>query len=233
MSLQKLYDDLPRTPEALAQLISTPRGLANLQTRCAAIEMDTLGKDLDEIRRVVYVYQLLCYLALGQLSLVKYFWKRVPAALKKQDQELEAIWKIAQFMWKEEYFHVYPQIREGYKWTPLFIPLLQLVETRFRLRMVELLNKAFSRIGFEQILLYLGAGKEVDAAEWLQQFVQQHELDNWQVNQEAKAVEIAKVEERLNLDSQLLTDLTNYVVFLESNQELQFDKKAQAEGKNK
>jgi len=223
---QGLLQKLPDNDNAVRQVLSNPSSIGGLLQICEEIELNGTNKDLNNARRNAYVYEMLCYLLLNKLTLAKYFWKRVPAQLKSQDPELIAMWKIAQSMWKEEYANVYLNIWNGYKWNALFLPFLHLLEQEYRRRMIELLNKAYSSISYDELMNYIGyknSGNKQQLNAWLEQLCNNYKINNWEIDDAKKIIVIHKQEENTQLNSELLTDLTNYVVFMESNQKLQFD----------
>ena len=160
-----------------------------------------------------YKQLLIIYLIDNDVVNAKFLWKRIPATIKADNTELQALWKIGQYLWKRDFANVYAsaQVEE---WSNLVQPLIGKLCTNLRKRMVRLVVQAYSVIRVADLGKLLGLN-EMEAMELAT-------TELWEVDNENKLIKPGKeIKEGCNIDQsetfdQLMNSLTDYVTFLEN-----------------
>jgi len=160
-----------------------------------------------------YKQLLAIYLIDNDVVNAKFLWKRIPPAIKAENSELQAIWKIGQYLWKREFASVYPCAKNE-EWSSVVQPLIEKLVVTLRRRMVRLVVQAYSviRVGDLGNLLGLTEAEAIELAT----------TESWDINSEERLIRPRRVlKESYNIDQletfdQLMNSLTDYVTFLEN-----------------
>lgn len=161
----------------------------------------------------LYKKLLMLYLMEFDLINAKFLWKRIPNSLKTDD-ELTAIWKIGQHLWKREFTEAY-SIISSYQWSDSHKESSQKLYSILQKRMTELVSNAYSIIKFDALAKLLGINDEAAMLEMANS-------KQWDIDHENKLVKIKKqlnekqFSEKDNDLPETLHRLTNYVSFLEN-----------------
>ena len=191
--------------------------------------METQGNDLAVLRETLeeeelnspngvapiltYKKLLLIYLVETDLTNAKFLWKRMPLELKN-DNEMSAIWKIGQSLWKREFSNIYSVVR-SMDWSEDLKGLIELFCEMLRKRLVKLVEESYSIIKFDDLCKFLGIAEE--------QLVEIAATNSWTLDTENRLVKISQSDNKLiqasgseGNSAELLHRLTQYVSFLEN-----------------
>ncbi|PIN00010.1 hypothetical protein CDL12_27492 [Handroanthus impetiginosus] len=64
-----------------------------------------------------YVIHLLGHIYINDINNARFLWKKIPLAVKENQPEVAAVWKIGQRLWMKDYGGVHEAIRE-FNWSP-------------------------------------------------------------------------------------------------------------------
>lgn len=165
----------------------------------------------------VYGQLLAIYLLFNDLISAKFLWKRIPAEIKKENEELSIIWHVGRSMWKKDYPEIYGVIRSCPAWPNHLKNIMNLILETTRRRAERLITKAYSTIHINQASRLLGLSHE-ETSRWVaaQNWTLEEETGFINVNKnttsDSKVPPMAVIENR----SELLEKLTDYIMFLES-----------------
>ncbi|KAF4376251.1 hypothetical protein F8388_018920 [Cannabis sativa] len=179
-----------------------------------------------------YAIHLLGHIFSDDTNSARFLWKSIPAAIKDNQPELLAAWKIGQKLWVRDYGGVHEAIR-GFDWSQqvqglvaafsgkslqnliLSITLIGLVAKLYTKKMFQLLQSAYSTISIQDTALFLGMNED-NATNYIlmsQNVVQQ----SWILDPASQMLTVKKqplVKEQ-KLDPSKLQNLTEYVFYLE------------------
>ncbi|KAF4369717.1 hypothetical protein G4B88_022115 [Cannabis sativa] len=169
-----------------------------------------------------YAIHLLGHIYSDDTNSARFLWKSIPAAIKDNQPELLAAWKIGQKLWVRDYGGVHEAIR-GFDWSQqvqglvaafsgkslqnLILSILQL--ELYTKKMFQLLQSAYSTISIQDTALFLGMNED-NATNYV---VQQ----GWILDAASQMLTVKKqplVKEQ-KLDPSKLQNLTEYVFYLE------------------
>ncbi|BDA43843.1 probable COP9 signalosome complex subunit 8 [Coccomyxa sp. Obi] len=152
---------------------------------------------------------LLGHIYNGKLEDARFLWKRAPEAVKEQDPELAAAFRLLQMTWNKDYQAIWPALG-GHAWSPEASKLIAALHTKLRAHSLQLLSRSYSTISPAKAAVLLGASE----AE-LQPLAEQ---EGWKLD---PTTNMFKVEERVVEDAgyadlQHLERLSQYMVHLET-----------------
>lgn len=165
----------------------------------------------------VYGQLLAIYLLFNDLISAKFLWKRIPAEIKQDNEELSIIWHVGRSMWKKDYPEIYGVIRSCPSWPNHLKNIMNLILETTRRRAQRLISNAYSTVHIDQVSRLLGFNHE-ETRQWVSS-------QNWTIDKETGYININKdsasdhkvppmamIENR----TELLEKLTDYIIFLES-----------------
>eukprot|EP00284_Hemiselmis_tepida_P013484 CAMPEP_0174929754 /NCGR_PEP_ID=MMETSP1355-20121228/28604_1 /TAXON_ID=464990 /ORGANISM="Hemiselmis tepida, Strain CCMP443" /LENGTH=160 /DNA_ID=CAMNT_0016175985 /DNA_START=18 /DNA_END=496 /DNA_ORIENTATION=- len=121
---------------------------------CEDFELEHCGAADPAVTLPFYRVHLISYLHLDDLVNARWLWDRMPEALKG-DPELQAVWKVAQHLWKRELRDAYA-ILSGTPWTPPLTTLSASVLEGLRARQLKLIAASHSAIAVADCAEILG-----------------------------------------------------------------------------
>lgn len=163
----------------------------------------------------VYGQLLAIYLLFNDLTSAKFLWKRIPPEIKSSNEELSLIWLVGKLMWKRNYSEIYSVINSNSNWPKHLKNIMNLIINSIRKRSIALINKAYSTVSINDASKLLGLTRDetIDLSRQL----------DWDCDEQQCYFEIKK-STRSNGDigvldngTELLTKLTDYILFLESS----------------
>ncbi|KAK0590278.1 hypothetical protein LWI29_024835 [Acer saccharum] len=95
-----------------------------------------------------YAIHLLGHLYVDDINSARFLWKSIPSAIKENQPQVVAAWKIGQRLWTRDYAGVYEAIR-GFEWSQEAQPLVAAFSEIYTERMFQLLLSAYSTISIE------------------------------------------------------------------------------------
>ncbi|KAF4384948.1 hypothetical protein F8388_010546 [Cannabis sativa] len=170
-----------------------------------------------------YAIHLLGHIYSDDTNSARFLWKSIPAAIKDNQPELLAAWKIGQKLWVRDYGGVHEAIR-GFDWSQQVQGLVAafsgkslqnlilsiVLDTKlYTQKMFQLLQSAYSTISIQDTALFLGMNED-NATNYV---VQQ----GWILDAASQMLTVKKqplVKEQ-KLDPSKLQNLTEYVFYLE------------------
>ncbi|XP_061988863.1 COP9 signalosome complex subunit 8 [Rosa rugosa] len=155
-----------------------------------------------------YAIHLLGHIYAGDINSMRFLWKSMPSAVKDNQQEVQAAWKIGQKLWVRDYGGVYEAIR-GFDWSQEAQGLVAAFSDLYTKKMFQLLQSAYSTISIQDTALFLGMNED-DARNYVRQ-------QGWIVDPASQMITVKKqpiiTEQKLNPSK--LQSLTEYVFHLE------------------
>ncbi|CAL8469829.1 g9371 [Coccomyxa elongata] len=153
---------------------------------------------------------LLGHIYNGRLEDARFLWKRVPEAVKEQNPELAAAFRLLQMTWNKDYQAIWPALG-GHAWSPEAAKVIAALHTKLRAHSLQLLSRSYSTISPAKAAVLLGASETE-----LQPLAEQ---EGWKLDPTTK---MFKVEERVVEDAdyadlQHLERLSQYMVHLETD----------------
>lgn len=85
----------------------------------------------------------------------RFLWKRIPAAVKQNNPELEAVWKLLQFFWCRHYQGIW-QALQGYQWSPQLQPLVDALTAKTREDTLDLISTAYHTVRPDKVAKLVG-----------------------------------------------------------------------------
>ncbi|XP_030478932.1 COP9 signalosome complex subunit 8 isoform X2 [Cannabis sativa] len=155
-----------------------------------------------------YAIHLLGHIYSDDTNSARFLWKSIPAAIKDNQPELLAAWKIGQKLWVRDYGGVHEAIR-GFDWSQQVQGLVAAFSELYTKKMFQLLQSAYSTISIQDTALFLGMNED-NATNYV---VQQ----GWILDAASQMLTVKKqplVKEQ-KLDPSKLQNLTEYVFYLE------------------
>lgn len=181
------------------------------------LEVQELESPTGRASPQVYGQLLAIYLLFNDLISAKFLWKRIPAEIKQENEELSIIWHVGRSMWKKDYPEIYGVIRSCPSWPNHLKNIMNLILETTRRRAERLITKAYSTVHINQASRLLGLSQE-ETRQWVAS-------RNWSLEEETGFININKhsasdskvppmavIENR----TELLEKLTDYIIFLES-----------------
>ncbi|KAI9176420.1 hypothetical protein LWI28_002556 [Acer negundo] len=155
-----------------------------------------------------YAIHLLGHLYVNDSNSARFLWKSIPSAIKENQPQVVAAWKIGQRLWTRDYAGVYEAIR-GFEWSQEAQPLVAAFSEIYTKRMFQLLLSAYSTISIEDTALFLGMNED-DAKNYVQQ-------QGWLEDPASRMLTVKKqpIVTEQKLDPSKLQRLTEYVFHLE------------------
>jgi len=171
---------------------------------CENFELDSAQSGIIPM----YSVHLLGYLITDDLVNARFLWKRIPKEIKKNDQEIVAIWNIGKALWNEDHFQFYQHL-ESYKWGPLTSTLVDILKEKYRQRTFELLSNAYSIVSIDTISQHLGLSRE--------NTIKMVKSQGWEEVEGSLFKPVPYIHrEGPSTNIKNLHSLTDYVVFLET-----------------
>ncbi|CAO1316911.1 unnamed protein product [Diamesa serratosioi] len=151
------------------------------------------------------------YLYLNDLNNARFLWKRIPAAVKAGNPEIEQMWKIHSCLWKNEIPEFYNLIK--FEWSVGVREVMFELKEKVQLETIHLVGRAYSSI-FENVFAEMTNQTPEQIVDTCKNF-------NWEVQDGAfprLIIPKKPVIEKIScLDAQdQLSKLTDYVSFLEN-----------------
>ncbi|KAK4846625.1 hypothetical protein QYF36_020010 [Acer negundo] len=155
-----------------------------------------------------YAIHLLGHLYVNDSNSARFLWKSIASAIKENQAQVVAAWKIGQRLWTRDYAGVYEAIR-GFEWSQEAQPLVAAFSEIYTKRMFQLLLSAYSTISIEDTALFLGMNED-DAKNYVQQ-------QGWLEDPASRMLTVKKqpIVTEQKLDPSKLQRLTEYVFHLE------------------
>ncbi|GAX73852.1 hypothetical protein CEUSTIGMA_g1302.t1 [Chlamydomonas eustigma] len=142
------------------------------------------------------------------LNDARFLWKRIPASVKQNNPELEAVWRLLQFAWSRQYQGLW-QALQGYQWSTQLQPLIESLVIKMREHLLDLISTAYATVTPAKIALLCG----MTQAETLSTC----RLLGWQIDDSTGMCKVLpKNTEGKKLDSAAnLQQMTEYMIHLE------------------
>ncbi|XP_077997703.1 COP9 signalosome complex subunit 8-like [Glandiceps talaboti] len=179
---------------------------AKMTEQCERQELESPGGIATP---VVYSQLLGLYLLQNDMTNAKFLWKRIPQALKVSNPELNNIWMVGQKMWLREFPGVYQSLNQD--WSESVKPIMQALLENIRTRSFQLIAKAYSSIGLDEFIMFLGMPTE--------QAVNAAVSEGWGVDSPNKLIlpkkQVSTDDPPIPSEHQL-AQLTEFVAFLEN-----------------
>lgn len=183
--------------------------------RLAELEAQELQAE-DEPSDKLYAQLLALYILTDDLISAKFLWKRIPAGIKTDNDDLKTIWDIAVNLIRRTPAAVYFLIRER-EWPPHVKTIMNRIADRVREQQITLISNAYSDIRVEDLTKLTGSLNEAEALKLVADL-------KWTVDPVSQTVRPCKrdrsprsVDEDRELSQEQLQKLTEYVAFLENH----------------
>ncbi|XP_004299964.1 PREDICTED: COP9 signalosome complex subunit 8 [Fragaria vesca subsp. vesca] len=155
-----------------------------------------------------YAIHLLGHIYAGDINSMRFLWKSMPSAVKENNREVQAAWRIGQKLWVRDYVGVYEAIH-GFNWSQEAEGLVAAFSDLYTKKMFQLLQSAYSTISIQDTSLFLNMNDD-DVKNYVQQ-------QGWIVDPASQMITVKKqpivTEQKLNPSK--LQNLTEYVFHLE------------------
>jgi COP9 signalosome complex subunit 8 len=92
-----------------------------------------------------FAAQMAGYLILNQVSSARFLWKRLPKSVAARSEDLKALWRVGQALWKRDRAEALQQLAAA-RWSPRIEPLVAELERRTRENAFQLIALAYSAI---------------------------------------------------------------------------------------
>ncbi|KDP43617.1 hypothetical protein JCGZ_16904 [Jatropha curcas] len=155
-----------------------------------------------------YAIHLLGHIYVNDINSARFLWKSIPSAIKENQTEVVAVWKLGQRLWTRDYAGVHEAIG-GFEWSQETRVLVAAFSELYTKRMFQLLLSAYSTISIQDTACFLGMNED-DAANYVLQ-------QGWIVDPASRMLTVKKqpIVTEQKLDSSKLQRLTEYVFQLE------------------
>uniref|UniRef100_A0A2P2JIQ5 COP9 signalosome complex subunit 8 n=1 Tax=Rhizophora mucronata TaxID=61149 RepID=A0A2P2JIQ5_RHIMU len=155
-----------------------------------------------------YAIHLLGHYYVDDINSARFLWKSIPVAVKENQPEVVAAWKIGQRLWMRDHSGVHEAIR-GFDWSQDTQVLVAAFSELYTKRMFQLLLSSYATISIKDAALFLGMSED-DATNYLLQH-------GWVVDPASQMLTVKKqpVVTEQKLDPSKLQRLTEYVFHLE------------------
>ncbi|OAY39914.1 COP9 signalosome complex subunit 8 [Manihot esculenta] len=155
-----------------------------------------------------YAIHLLGHIYANDINSARFLWKSIPSAVKENQPEVVAVWRIGQKLWTRDYAGVHEAIR-SFDWSQETRALVAAFSELYTKRMFQLLLSAYSTISIQDTAHFLGMNED-DATNYVMQ-------QGWIVDPASRMLTVKKQQTvtEQKLDSSKLQRLTEYVFHLE------------------
>lgn len=85
-------------------------------------------------------------------------YKRTTEELRKGDPEFEKAFLLLQRLWVKDYELLWPAVRQ--EWSPQAQPVVDALAIRLRLRMLDLVGRAYSDLSPAKLAILLGLSEQ-------------------------------------------------------------------------
>lgn len=92
-----------------------------------------------------YALHLLGHIYNKNLEDARFVWKRIPINVKQNNQELQAVWRVLQYLWQRQYQGMW-QALQAYSWSPQLQPFMAALAEKTRAELLELISTAYSTV---------------------------------------------------------------------------------------
>ena len=181
--------------------------------RLVELEQQELQSE-DDPSDKLYAQLLALYILTNDLISAKFLWKRIPVAVKSENEDLQTIWRIAVNLIQRTPAPVYFLIQE-HEWPAYVRTIMQRIVEQVRRQQISLIQHAYSDIRFENLKRLTGMTTDEEAMTLIQQL-------GWSLNPETQIVVPVKntpdtqsPDSEKDLSQEQLHKLTEYVAFLE------------------
>ncbi|WIA11913.1 hypothetical protein OEZ85_011997 [Tetradesmus obliquus] len=149
--------------------------LANQQYDSVAPILDAAeleSSNPDVLNQWPHTLHLLGLMYNQQLEDARFLWKRLPIDVKRDNPELDAVWRLLQYFWNQHYQGIW-QALQGYQWSPQVRPFVDALVAKTRSDMLALLSEGYSLLSPAKAALLLGVSEGevahlVEPAGWKQ-----------------------------------------------------------------
>lgn len=158
----------------------------------------------------VYSKLLAIYIYEDDLCNAKFLWKRIPASVKSEYDELPKVWEVGKSIWKRDPPAVFESL-QSHQWSDNIDKIMNEIKVRMRKRFVSLVGKAYTSITLKDFSHYVGI-PENEAIQIA------NEQQGWSYDPTSQMVLPARgeVEDDLPVPADLqLSTLTDFVTFFE------------------
>lgn len=135
------------------------------QAELESLEPNVLEDWPHALHMLAHIYQ-------GNLTDARFLWKRLPQAVKTNNPELLAAFKLLQFYWNKHYIGVW-QALQGYQWSAQLVPLIDALAMKLRGQMLDLVSTAYSTVTAGKVAILCGMSEQQAAAQCKSQGWQQ------------------------------------------------------------
>jgi len=170
----------------------------------AVCEADELAGGANDTKVAIH---LAAYLAVGDTNNARFLWKRTAENVKAGSNELGPLWEIGKAMWKREHGNVIAAAT-ALEWPAPLSMVVDAIVANSRAQTMNLVSRAYTSISVAAAAAKLGLS-EADTIALATEAGWVHEGDYL-----APTVAESDKKQTVNLDQ--LTELSNYVVYLES-----------------
>jgi len=197
-----LYD-LP----AMIETAASTSNFASLLLRLEDIELEASDGVAPSD---VYECMMVVNLILNDIVSAKLLWKRIPPQIKRENLEMEHLWRVGTKLWAGNYETVFADLSRK-DWSPFLQPLITCLSHSIRARVLTLIEKSYESLRLTSMTLLLGLANQ-DSQMTLASERQ------WRIAQgfayPAKR-ETTTASGRVRAEEDGLGRLTDYVAFLE------------------
>ena len=183
--------------------------------RLAELEAQELNPEEDPSDKL-YAQMLALYVLTDDLISAKFLWKRIPASVKAENQDLQTIWSVAANLIRRTPAPVFFLIQE-HEWPPHVKTIISRIADRVREQQISLITSAYSDIRVADIARLTCAGQEEEAVKLAQEL-------GWSLDPEKKSAKPRKpsrtpgsADEEREMSQEQLKKLTEYIAFLENH----------------
>jgi len=106
-----------------------------------------------------HAFHLLGHIYNKNLVDARFLWKRIPEAVKQNNPELEAVWKVLQYFWQRHYQGVW-QALTAYQWSPQLQPFIEAIAVKTREELMELISVAYSTVRPSKVASICGINEQ-------------------------------------------------------------------------
>eukprot|EP00882_Tetradesmus_deserticola_P004600 GHRQ01004849.1.p1 GENE.GHRQ01004849.1~~GHRQ01004849.1.p1 ORF type:complete len:200 (+),score=88.16 GHRQ01004849.1:183-782(+) len=149
--------------------------LANQQYDSVAPILDAAeleSSNPDVLNQWPHALHLLGHIYNEQLEDARFLWKRLPIDIKRDNPELDAVWRLLQNYWNSHHQGMW-QALQGYQWSPQVRPFVDALVAKKRSDMLQLLSEGYSMLSAAKAASLLGLAEGevahlVEPAGWKQ-----------------------------------------------------------------
>ncbi|XP_012229885.1 COP9 signalosome complex subunit 8 [Linepithema humile] len=131
-----------------------PSCTMELDKMMSELEMSELEAPNGIVSAEVYARLLAVYLHQNDLCQAKYLWKRIPADLKAENEELKRIWTVGQHMWQRNWPEMHAAL--NIEWTIDVRDIMAALKDKIRERIMRLISKAYSSLNLSAMATMTG-----------------------------------------------------------------------------